>query len=243
MDARMIPALVALSVIGFPVRAQDAMRPSIPQIMTSAQGEVRVTPDRATVMVGVQTRAATAGDASAQNSRKQRAVIDAIKARGIAAEQISTAGFSVNPETRYEQGQPPRTTSYVVSNVVIVEVRRIDMVGPVIDAALGAGANQVNSLQFTLSNADSARRVALAAAVGKARADAETMARAAGGSLGTLLELSATDMYVQPPPRPVAMLARSAASADESVPVEAGQETIRAGVTARWQFIQTAPPR
>jgi uncharacterized protein YggE len=220
-------------------RAQD-VRPPVPQILTSAQGEVRVTPDRATVMVGVQTRAATAADAAAQNSRKQRAVIDAIKARGVPAEQIGTSGFSVVPETRYDKDQTPHTTGYLVNNVVTVDLRRIDLVGPVIDASLGAGANQINSLQFGVSNADSARRAALTAAVQKARADAEAIARAAGGSLGELIELSASDMY-SPPPRPMAMVMRTVAAGQASdVPVEAGEETIRAGVTARWQF-RSAP--
>ncbi|HJQ19775.1 MAG TPA: SIMPL domain-containing protein [Gemmatimonadaceae bacterium] len=213
-----------------------------PQIVTSGQGEVRLAPDKATISVGVQTRAATAADAAAQNSRKQRAVIDAIRARGVDATQIGTSGFAVIPETRYDKDQTPRTVSYLVSNVVTVELRRVDQVGAVIDAALAAGANQINSLDFGLSSADSARRVALSTAVSRARADAEAMARAAGGSLGPLIELTAADLYV-PPPRPVAMVMRAEAAQDTSVPVEAGQETVRASVTARWQFIQGGQPK
>jgi len=211
----------------------------VPQIITSAQGEVRVAPDRATIMIGVQTRRTTAAEAAAENSRKQRAVIEAIRAKGVAPEMISTTNFNVMPETQYgPQGQEPRTTSYLVSNVVAVDIRRIDQVGPVIDAALANGANQINSLDFGISAADSVRRVALANAVAKARADAETMARAAGGSLGTLLELTATDSYSPPVPRPMIAMARAAQ--DASVPVEAGEEVVRAGVTARWQFIPSA---
>ena len=224
------------------LRAQDPAKPTVPQIVTNAQGEVRATPDRATVSIGVQTRAATAADAAAQNSRKQAAVIAAIKARGIAADQIGTSNFNVIPETRYDrEGQAaPRTTSYLVMNTVTVEVRRIDLVGGVIDAALGAGANQINSLTFGITVADSARRAALASAVAKARADAEVMARAAGGTLGPLIELVAADVYI-PSPRPVMAMAKVDAS--EGVPIEAGQEVIRANVSARWQFIPTSPPR
>src|SRR3954468_3006727 len=82
--------------------AQD-VRPTPPQIVTTSVGEVRVSPDRATISLGIQSRATTAGEAAAQNSRKQRAVIDAIKAKGIAAEQITTSNFSVLPETRYDR--------------------------------------------------------------------------------------------------------------------------------------------
>lgn len=225
-------AVVCASMAG----AQDASRPAVPQIVTTASGEVRVAPDRATIQIGVQSRAATAAAAATQNATKQRAIIDAIKARGVPAEQIATSNFNVIPETRYDrEGQAaPRTTSYLVMNTVIVELRRIDQVGPVIDAALVAGANQINSLNFGIANADSARRIALAQAVTKSRADAEAMARAAGGSLGPLLELNSVDQYIPGPPRPFDM--RAAATAEMKTPVEAGEETIRATVTARWQF-------
>lgn len=239
--AALIPALMLFASSKLAAQEGFLSRPPVPQIITSAQGEVRVSPDRATIMIGVQTRAATAADAAAQNSRKQRAIIEAIRARGIAPEQIGTSSFNVIPETRYDrEGQAePKTTSYLVSNVVSVDVRRIDLVGPVIDAALAAGANEINSLTFGVTAVDSLRRVALAAAVAKARADADAMARAAGGSLGNLLELTAADVYMPPSPRP--MMAMAKAVGQESVPVEPGEETVRASVTARWQFVANAP--
>jgi uncharacterized protein YggE len=245
MRLRIIPFALAMLAASAPTtRAQDPSRPTVPpvpQIVTSAQGEARATPDRATVTIGVQTRAVTAADASAQNSRKQRAVIDAIKAKGIPASQIVTSSFNVIPETRYDrEGQAaPRTTSYLVSNVVTVDVRRIDQVGPVIDAALAAGANQINSLAFSISAADSVRRVALTDAVTKARLDAEAIARAAGGTLGPLLDVTATDMYSPPSPRPMFAVAKTADAA-AAVPVEAGEDTVRASVMARWQFVPGA---
>ena len=235
----------ALGASAAAAAAQDSARPPIPQIVTNAQGEVRIAPDKATISIGVQTRATTAAEASAQNARKQRAVIDAIKAKGVPAEQISTSGYNVIPETRYDrEGQAaPRTTSYLVSNMVTVELRRVDLVGPVIDAALGSGANQINSLSFGVANADSARRAAIAIAVSKARADAEVMARAAGGSLGQLLELTSGEVYM-PPPRPVMMMrADVAMTAAPPTAIEAGQESIRATVSARWQYLSGTPPR
>jgi len=236
----MLKTFMAAAVLFVPLaaHAQVPQVPQPPQIVTGGTGEVRMAPDRAWVSIGVQSRAATAADAASANARKQRAVIDAIKAKGIAAEQIGTSSFNVMPETRYDrEGQAaPRTTSYLVSNVVSVELRRLDLVGPVIDAALGAGANQVHSLNFGIAAADSARRVALAEAVGKARADAETMAKAAGGSLGPLIELTAMD-FGAPPPRPMVMREMAMAA---STPIEAGQESIRASVTARWQFVPGA---
>lgn len=231
-------AVVAV-VAGTSLSAQQGVQ-APPQIVTSAQGEVRMSPDRASISIGVESRSAAASDAAAQNSRKQRAVIEAVKATGVPVEQIGTSSYNIVPETQYDRegGGAPRTTSYLVSNVVNVELRKVDQVGPVIDAALSAGANQINALSFGVVAADSARRVALTEAVSRARADAEAMARAAGGALGPLIELTATDSYF-PPPRP--MIAMRAVAAEETAPIEAGQEVIRASVTARWQFVQASP--
>ena len=232
-----ILATIASLSLTSALAAQTPTTPPVPQIVVNATGEVKVSPDRASISIGVQSRATTAAAASAQNSQKQRAVIEAIKARGVPAEQITTSGFSVVPETRYDREgqQAPRTTSYRVDNVVTVELKRVDQVGPVIDAALAAGANQINSLGFGVQSADSARRAALGSAMAKARADADAIARAAGGTLGTLLEATVID-YGQP--RPIYMRAAMAnEAADKSVPVEPGLETISAGVTVRWQFV------
>jgi len=235
-------ALMGFLLFSSAAYAQDPTKPPVPQIVTNAQGEVRVSPDRATISIGVQTRAATAADAAAQNARKQTGIIAAIKARGVPSEQIGTSNFNVIPETRYDrEGQAaPRTTSYLVMNTVVVELRRIDQVGGVIDAALSAGANQINSLTFGITAADSAKRIALASAVAKARSDAEVMARAAGGSLGPLIELIAADVYV---PMQRAVMAMAKVGAEDSTPIEAGQEVVRANVSARWQFISGTPPR
>lgn len=215
----------AQSPSGFPV--------PIPAIVTSATGEAKLAPDRATIYVGVQSRGATAAAAARDNNQRQKAVIDAIVALGIARLQVSTENYNVNPETRFDQAtQKTSVTGYVVSNVVRVELQRIDQVAPVIDAALAKGANQINSLDFYSSNSDAARRQALADAISAARGDADAMARAAGGSLGALLELSTGDVG----PRPVFRVAAAPAMA-ASAPIEPGEQTIRVSVTTRWRFV------
>jgi len=206
---------------------------SPPAIVTSASGEAKLTPDRASIYIGVQTRAASASAAARENAQRQRAVIDAIVALGISREQISTENYSVAPEMRFDQNtQKSTVTGYVVSNVVRVELQRVEQVAPVLDAALAKGANQINSLDFFASNSDAARRQALAAAISTARSDAEAMARAAGGTLGPLLELGTADTG----PRPVFKAMAGGAMASQT-PIEPGEQTLRVSVTGRWQFI------
>ena len=205
--------------------------------MTSATGEARYIPDRATISIGVQTRALTAAKASADNAVKQRAVIDAIKAQGIAAEQISTVNYSLNAEQAYNPqagDKAPKITGYVATNTVRVEVKKVDQVGALIDAAITKGANDVSSLDFHSSAPDSLRRVALADAYKQAVADATVLAQAAGGRLGELVELTTGGSDQAPQPRYRASMTFAKAT---ETPVSVGETELTVVVMARWRFL------
>jgi hypothetical protein len=234
------PAVLALATIAAPAaRAQVQPAAVVPAtVTTTAMGEERVVPDRARLSIGVQTQAATAADASARNARLQRSVIDTLRALGIAQDRITTSGYNVYPEQTFDpQTRRSRITGYNVQNTVVVDLQRVDQVGPALDAVLAKGANLVSSLAFYSSDAEGARRRALANAVQRARHDAEAMAQAAGGQLGALVELSSG---YQERPRPVMELqmARVAgAAADAATPISEGMQTIVATVTARWLVV------
>ena len=220
------------------IAQQDASRtPERPSISVSAQGSTRITPDRATIQIGVLSRAATAAAASSENARVAQRIIAAIKALGIGADQISTVNYSVNPEYRHIENRSPEITGYTVHNTVVVDVRQIDQVGRVIDASLGAGANMINSLDFYAANTEDARRAALAAAVEKARLDADVIARAAGGTLGGLAEASVGAYMIPMRRENVQMLRGDVAMAAPPTSVEPGSELLSVQVMTRWYFI------
>jgi uncharacterized protein len=209
---------------------------SPPVLSTSGQGEAKVTPDRASVLVNVQTRGATATVAASENAVKTKAVLDALGRLGLSRDQLATEGYTVYPEMQYDKdGANPHVVAYVVTNTVRAETKRPEQAGSIVDAALTAGANMINSLSFYASSIDEARRQAIGAAVASARADAEAMARAAGGTLGALLELSTGGPTI--PPRPMYdMAVRNKAVLAEATPVNPGQQTVTVFVTARWRF-------
>lgn len=229
--------LAVFSALIAPVmlQAQDmrADVAAIPQITVVGHGDIKVTPDRATIQISVQTRAPTAAAAASENAAKQQSVLNALRALGLGNDQLSTVNYNVYPEQRYQEGKDPEVIGYNVTNTVLVEVRKLNQVGPVIDAALSHGANMITSLQFSASNTEAARRSAIAMAIEKARADAEAAAKAARGTLGTLLEIT-VGAYAPPPPRPVIMM-RAAAAAPET-PINPGEDTVSVEVTTRWRF-------
>ena len=207
----------------------------IPQITVVGHGETKISPDRATIQISVQTRGSTAAIAGAANATKQRAVLDALRRLGLTDDQLSTANYNVYPEQRYEPNRNPVIIGYVATNTIVADVRDLTKVGAVIDASLGAGANLISSLSFYASNLQQARQTAITAAVQAARTEAEVGARAARGQIGDLLELT-IGAYYAPPPRAV-MMAKAASDQASETPVQPGLETVTVEVTTRWRFL------
>jgi uncharacterized protein YggE len=195
-------AIVLVAPRAFSQAIPTPPRPA--EITAAGRGEVAVTPDRAAILVSVESRAASAAAAASDNASKMAAVLKALRAAGLAQADITTYGYSVGQDPRsmrmgmpsgMPSGMPPGLSvpaEFLARNTVRTIVRRIDDTGKVIDAALGAGATSIASVQFSSPNTDEARRNALATAVAQAQRDAETLARAAGGSLGRLLSMSSS---------------------------------------------------
>jgi uncharacterized protein YggE len=241
--------LAALAVAALPAArdlgaqqqpAQVVVTAPTPQLVTSGRGETRIAPDRATVTVTVVTQAATAAAAGAANARQTTSTTAALRAAGLAPEDISTMGYSVNPDYQYAPNTKPKITGYTARNTVRAEVKRIDQTGKVIDAALAGGANEIGGVEFRASNVDAARRESLAKAVALACGDAAAMARAVGANAGQAIELST---MFEAPPRPmmeVQMMSARAAQADVPTPITPGEFVVAATVTARWPLLYGA---
>jgi len=216
---------------------QDIRAPlePIPQISVAAQHEVKVSPDRATIQISVQTRAATAAAAASQNATKLQSVLAALRGLGLTNDQLSTLNYNVAPDYVHREGREPEITGYNVTNTIVADIRQLSQVGPVIDAALSRGANMMTSLQFYASNTEAARRTAIAGAIAKARADAQAAAAAAGGSLGQLLDIS-IGAYMPQPPQPMYRMEAANARMQADTPIQPGQESLTVMVSTRWRF-------
>ena len=174
------PAAAQIPVPRAPIGITDTAT-----IETSASREVRIAPDRATIVLAVETRAPSAAQAAQLNAKAQRAVLDTLRAIGISPSQIGTAGYTVQPN--YEpmpNGRGMERNGFVANNSITVRLTQLDRVGAVIDAALAKGATNIGELSFDASNTADARRAALADAAAQAKDEAATLAKALGGSLG-----------------------------------------------------------
>lgn len=217
---------------------------TIPVLTVSGSGQARVAPDEATVRLGVLAQATTAREAQDRVNRTANAILEAVRKVGIPAERIQTTGLSLGPQ--YAQGrnesQGPRITGYQASNTVNILVQDLAKVGPVIDAGLAAGANNLDGVEFGLRNDTAARAEALNDAVAEARGKAEALAKALKVRLVEIVEVAEGGVSVSPPPSPFRGRIAMAAEAMVATPVSAGEVGVDATVTVRWRIApETAP--
>ena len=230
-QVRMLALLaVTLGAWGVPARAEDAPRATLTVV---GQGEASATPDQAVFSTGVVSTAKTADEALAANSKAVAGVIEAIKASGIEARDIATSGFSIQPQyAQPQQGsrEPLKVSGYEVRNGVSVRVRDLAQLGTLLDKVVQAGANQAGGLRFDLSNPDELSAKAQIAALDNARAQAETLAKAAGMRLLRLRRISPGER-ASIGGAPMMMKAEARA-----VPLEAGETTAHAQVTLMYEI-------
>lgn len=216
------------ALIAAPAAASDEGTPSI---TVTGTGQVSAAPDLAEIAVGVVTEAARATDAVKANAAAMQKVFAALDAAGIERKHVQTSRFDVSPV--YANGEPqrrapPTITGYRAANQVQVEVPGVDKVGAVIDALVGAGANDLGRISFGLAEPDPLLDAARSKAIADARRKAELYAREAGVALGRVLRID--EGGHGGPPMPVAY-ARMEATAS---PIAAGQLDLSASVTVTW---------
>lgn len=190
--------ITALLVFRTPYAPTDTMRHTL---SVTGNSEIEVAPDKALVYVSIITDNADAKKAQQDNSISSNAVIEALKTWGVSPSDIETQTYSLvrkqewDPkENRYVEGD------YRLTHTLRVTTKRIDSVGELVDTAVNAGANTIESVTFTLTD-ESERKVrdqALAKAAEVARQKAQTLASNAGATLGQVTIVEEQSFYYRP---------------------------------------------
>ena len=156
-------------------------------VMASGLGEVMLQPDRATVSITVRTIADEPDEASSRNRSAAEAVTGALDTLDL--DSLRSSGVRIGPNRQYTS-DGPKQEGYFAERSLRVSTDDLAQVGTIIEAALGAGATEIENVAYTSSEEETARREALARAVENARSHAAAVARAAGGRLGDVVLLS-----------------------------------------------------
>ncbi|HSG10049.1 MAG TPA: SIMPL domain-containing protein [Longimicrobiales bacterium] len=200
-------------------------------LTVTGEGHAIVVPDTATVTVGVQTTDSQVGPAVADNNATTERVIAAVQAVGVAPEDVQTTSFNVSAQVRYDEfGQPTEDVVYWVDNSVTITLRDIDLLDRLLNDALAAGANSIQSLTYGLGDPSSAQDQARQDALTRAEAQAGRLAADAGVTLGALQAVTESSGSAISGIRP----GTEAGSADTTVPTAPGTLEVTVQVTATY---------
>jgi len=198
-------------------------------ITVTGEGEVAMVPDRAILGAGVTTTGKTAREASEANARMMTNVMAALKAAGIAEQDVQTAWLSLQP-VRDSTRNDLRITSFHASNHVTVKLREVAKTAEVVDRLVAAGANDIAGIEFVVSSPSKPLDAAREAAIDDARRKAEVYAKAANVQLGKPVRISEEGSVG---PAPIAM--RRAQTA-EVTPVSPGEQIQRVTVSVSYEL-------
>ena len=210
-------------------------------IQVWGRGTVAIEPDIALLSLGVESKGDTVEAARSQAASSMTAILEALRARGIADQDIQASNFNISPEYSYQETfidnirQSERVlVGYLVTNTVNVRIGDLGMVGATVDdvAQAGGDATRIQSLRFSLEDPSDAREQAREMAVRDAIDKADQLASVAGVSRGSLLAINESSGGV-PSPR---NFAASALADFESTPIASGELQVVIDVQAVFQI-------
>lgn len=215
-------------------------------ITVNASAEVKVVPDKASFSVTILTQGSTAEEASSANTDPTNAVIEQLKAAGIAEEDIQTTytelapvygwgDVAVDDSTAIYPGGGSEIVGYEMRTTIEVTGAEIDEVAALMQACIGAGATGVDGPRYYVSAYDDAYADALAQAIEASREKAQVMASAAGVTLGHVVSITEGYQYTgYRYSANDAMAAEGAAGGTAKMEIAPGQVSIEAQVTVSY---------
>ncbi|HEY60342.1 MAG TPA: SIMPL domain-containing protein [Anaerolineae bacterium] len=199
------------------------------QIGVTGSGQVVVTPDMATINIGVRSQAVSLAEAIRQNNAQAQAIKEVLVVEGVDEKDIQTSNFNVYPQSDYDTDGNIVRTYFEVDNSLYVTVRDLHNLGDLLDTVAMSGANTIYGINFDLQDKTDALKQARELAVEYARVQAEEVAAAAGVELGEVISIR-----VQSSDAPVWVEGMGGGGYDpkaySSVPVSAGRMTITTNV-------------
>jgi uncharacterized protein YggE len=216
---------LAVAMLAVPALAQTPP----PAISVTGEATVQVAPDQAQVDGGVATDAKTAREASDTNNAAMGKVLLALKGAGIDEKDYQTSRLSLQPQYAPNRSGPSPIVGYRASNRVTIRIRDVTKLANMIDVLVGAGANDIGGINFTVSQASKLLDEAREQAISDARRKAQIYAKAAGITIGEPLSITEEGSGT-----PVFRAKVAGGMTASAAPVAQGEETLSVTVHVSW---------
>lgn len=202
----MVIAIVALVLIGVlaasrPLRIQSNASVTTRTIQVNGVGTISTAADETILKLAVETRSATATQATNDNAVTMTRVIQALGSIGVGSNSVATLSYSLSPiyDNARDTNSPPKIVGYSARNAIQITIVNVNSTGRVLDTAVAAGANEVDGVTFTLTSQtfSSLQKQALQLAIKDASGQAQVMASNLG--MRIVGPLTVTTGYYYPP--------------------------------------------
>lgn len=232
----LISILVTLVILSSACSLVPAAATPPPPRTLSVTGAAQATlkPDIAYINIGVHSENADAKEAVASNNASSQSVMDALKVQGVDAKDILTTNFSIYPQDEWGPDGQKIGTKFMVDNTVYVTLRDLNKIGDILGAAVTAGANSINGIQFDVADKTPYLSNARKAAVENAYLQAQDLAKSAGVELGPVQSIGYYNTYAAP--LPMDMKGVGGGGAASAVPVSSGQLSITVDVNVVYEI-------
>ncbi len=231
-------AVVALLLTACETRVimQEGNEP-VNAITVSGSSEFDVSPDIAVIMISVQTQNMDAKVAQDENRRLSNDVMSAVL-KYVRKSDVETSNYNIYRVQEWERDRSV-DKGFRVSNSFKVTTKQLGDVGAILDAAAQAGANNIDGINFLLSEqrTKEVRQEALKLAAEEASGKAKALADGLGVPLGKLLSVSESSYGVVPMPRMYDAMAMKAEMDEYApTPVEPGSVHVSAQVSVSYNI-------
>lgn len=221
-----------ITVLALPAALAAEKNPNGTEVQVSGNYQEEIAPDTAYINLGTVTEAETLGEAQAKNADISAKLRNKLEIAGIKSEYIKTANYDVTPLYKNDDNgrRLPSIKGYQVTNSIIVTTVP-DKAGEVIDTALNAGANQVNSVRFGKNTEGDIKNAALAQAVRDALRKADVIAATLNKQVVRVKTVNESGVHLQSPELGNRYFAKlSAGDSSQPTPISAGLITLTANV-------------
>lgn len=219
--------------LGGLMMAQAKTQPRLVRVVGTA--EVKVTPDRAVISVGVEKHDPNASAAKRYADGAARQILAALHANGIDAKDIQTTYLSLQPQSSVHKGV--RISYFAAEETLEVTVRDLAKLDALLEALVKAGGNRIDSISYETSDLRKYRDQARDIAVKAAREKAQALAQALGLDIGKAHSIEEESEYGFG--LPANAFANAGMVARDKLPepsLASGQKTISASVAVSFDL-------
>lgn len=158
-------------------------------IEITATEKVLVVADVATIKVGYQNLSATKDAAYAENTHAANKIIKAILDAGVPKEAIETESVKLEQEQERYGAKSDQPEKYLAFQEWQIHSAAPDA-QRIVDIAIAAGANQIESIEWSVKDPDELEAKAYAAALNRAKSLGEQTASTTGLKLGEIISIA-----------------------------------------------------